>query len=93
MQVYIFSYEFIYFNQPAISCNGGPCLQDMYPVCVLCTATALADAQFVYAASLLFTSATQPIAPFYNSFHTTLALHNSITGSKVCGFTLEKQNY
>ena len=93
MQVCTFAHEFIYFNQAAISCNGGPCLQDMYPACVLCAAPASADAQFACAASLLITSAIQPTAPLYNSLHATLALHNSTTGSMVCGLTPDKQNY
>ena len=93
MQVCTFALEFIYFNQAAISWNGGPCLQDMYPGCVLCAAPASADAQLTCAASLLVTSAIQPTAPRYNYSYATLALHNSITGSIVCGLTRYKQNY
>ena len=47
MQVCIFAHELIYFNQVAIFCNSGPCLQDIYPVCVFCAAPASSDAQFV----------------------------------------------
>ena len=93
MQVWTFAYKFIYFNQAAITCNGRPCLQDMYPACVLCTAPASADTQFACTASLLLTSTIQPTAPLYNSLHATLALHNSITGSMVCGLTPDKQDY
>ena len=66
MQICTFTHKVIYFNQSAISYIGRPCLQNIYPACVLCAAPASADAQFVYAASLLITSAIQLTAPLYN---------------------------
>ena len=90
MQVCTFAQLLIFFYQAAISCISGPCLQDMYPACVLCTAPALADAQFACTASLLVTSAIQPTAPLYNFLHATLVLHSSIIGSMVCGLTPDK---
>ena len=74
MQVCKFNHEFIYFNQAKISCNGGPCLQDMYPACALCTAPASADAIFACAVSLHIASTIQPTAPLYSSLNATLAL-------------------
>ena len=35
MQVCAFAHELICFNQATIYCNGGTCLKDTYPVCVL----------------------------------------------------------
>ena len=93
MQVCSFAHEFFFLNQAVISCSGGPCLQDMYPACVLCATPASADAQFACTVLLLITSAIQPTTPLYNSLHTTLALHNSTTGSMVCDLIPDKQNY
>ena len=92
MQLYIFSHELICFNHAEISHNSVPCLQVTYLVCVFCAAPASADAQFACAASLHITSAIQPTVPRYNSLHATLALHNSTTGSILCGLRPDKQN-
>ena len=92
MQVCKFLHEYIYFNQAAMSCNSGPCLQYMYPDCALCAAPASADAQFAFAASLYITSAIKPTTPPCSSFYTTLALHNSTKGCMVCGLMPDKKN-
>ena len=93
MQVCISTHELIYFSQVAISCNGGPCLQNIYPVCVFATAPVSADAQFSCIALLHVTSTIQPTAPHCNFLHTTLALHNLTIGFIVCGLKPDKQNY
>ena len=93
MQICTFAPELICYNQAAMSCNGGPCLQDIYPVYVFCAASASADAQFAHAASLHITSASQPIASHCNSLHATLALHNYTTGSMLYNLIPDKQSY
>ena len=93
MQLCIFAYELICFNQVAISCNGRPCLKDIYPVCVFCIAPVPADAQFGCAVVLYVNDAIQPTLPYYNYLNDTLALHNSTIVSIVCGLTPDKLNY
>ena len=85
MQVCTFSHKIIYFNRTAISCNSGPYLHNMLPVCVFSAAPISEDTQLACAALLHITSAIQPTIPHYNSLHTALVLHNSTTGSIVYG--------
>ena len=93
MQVCTFAHELIYFNQAEISCNGGPCLQDMYSVCVLCAAPALADAQFVccitacHQCNPTYSTLLQIFARHFGAVQLNYRLH------VMCSNIKDKQNY